>query len=227
MNFLGKKLLFITAHPDDESFLAAGTIVKNKAAGGESYIICATYGERGRSHVKEEVTAAQLKRIRKQEFRKVSAFLEVKRIWGLGLPDKDLKNHKKDFFEKCAAVGQTLHPDYIVSFGQDGISGHEDHIAAHSVAKKVARKLKIPLVQFALAPWFKDNFFTWLGGRKKHGAYARHEKFGVCNCKISVDPVKKMKALKMHASQMNKGNPFVGFPERAAKEWLNAEYFVI
>src|SRR5437868_8695371 len=40
-------LLFILAHPDDETFFAAGTIAKYIDAGVRVYIVCATRGERG------------------------------------------------------------------------------------------------------------------------------------------------------------------------------------
>jgi len=46
LDFLGKTLLFVVAHPDDESFTSAGTMWQNRLAGGKNYIICATYGKK-------------------------------------------------------------------------------------------------------------------------------------------------------------------------------------
>ena len=42
-------LLFLLAHPDDETFIAGGTIAKYAAAGVEVGVICATRGERGKT----------------------------------------------------------------------------------------------------------------------------------------------------------------------------------
>ena len=42
------KLLAILAHPDDESLGFGGTLAKYADEGVETYLICATRGERGR-----------------------------------------------------------------------------------------------------------------------------------------------------------------------------------
>ena len=66
-NFLGKKILVITAHPDDESFFAAGTIYKNQRLGGKTFLICGTAGEKGSGHLKKKLTEKQLAAMRKKE----------------------------------------------------------------------------------------------------------------------------------------------------------------
>ena len=47
LNILGRKIVWLFAHPDDECYLAAGTIYENYRNGGENYLICATAGEQG------------------------------------------------------------------------------------------------------------------------------------------------------------------------------------
>ena len=84
---LGEKILFVTAHPDDESYQAAGTMLKNHQAGGASYVACATFGEKGRSHIKRKVTLGQLKILRKKELLLVSKFLKVSGLLMPGLPE--------------------------------------------------------------------------------------------------------------------------------------------
>ena len=42
-------LLFLLAHPDDETFIAGGTIAKYAAAGVEIGVLCATRGQRGKT----------------------------------------------------------------------------------------------------------------------------------------------------------------------------------
>src|SRR5262249_20573786 len=87
---LGKKILFVTAHPDDESYLAAGTMLKNYAAGGTNFVACATFGEKGKSHMKTKVTASQLKLVREKELMTVSKFLNVHTLLMAGLPDAEM-----------------------------------------------------------------------------------------------------------------------------------------
>jgi len=60
---LGKRLLVVTAHPDDESFLASGTMLANANAGGNNFVFCATLGERGKSHLEQAVTEADGARV--------------------------------------------------------------------------------------------------------------------------------------------------------------------
>src|ERR1041384_721777 len=137
-DILGKKILFVTAHPDDESYAAAGTILKNHEAGGTSYIACATFGEKGKSHIKRKATSRQMKLLRKKELLAASKYLKVAALLTPGLPDAGLREKSKQdaFFRKLLPFAEKYRPDYMISFGADGISGHMDHIAAGKVAKR-------------------------------------------------------------------------------------------
>lgn len=44
---LPSRLLAVFAHPDDESMGMGGTLAKYAAEGVETYLVCATRGERG------------------------------------------------------------------------------------------------------------------------------------------------------------------------------------
>src|SRR5262245_54475539 len=151
---LGKNLLFVTAHPDDESYLASGTILKNHAAGGKSYVACATFGEKGKSHLKRKTSSHQLKLQRRKELLAASKYLKVAELLMGGLPDAEMgkKSNQDTFFKRLLPFAKKLRPDLIISFGRDGISGHVDHISAGKVAKQVARKLKIPFLAFSAPP---------------------------------------------------------------------------
>src|SRR5262245_7974418 len=99
---LGKKILFVTAHPDDERYGAAGTILRNHEAGGITYVACATFGERGRSHLKRKATHRQLKALRKKELVAASKYLKVSELLMPGLPDTGLgdASAQNTFFKK-------------------------------------------------------------------------------------------------------------------------------
>src|SRR5437773_637708 len=131
MQLLGKKILIILAHPDDESFLTAGLIFRNWQSGGQTTLICATLGEKGKYHLHRQITATQLKYLRKEELIRVSKFLKVSHLEILTLPDGSVIKHKSKFFASILKIAETNRPDIIVSFGPDGITGHRDHIAAY------------------------------------------------------------------------------------------------
>jgi LmbE family N-acetylglucosaminyl deacetylase len=120
---LGEKILFVTAHPDDESYLAAGTMLKNHEAGGVSFIACATFGEKGSSHIEGKVTPRQLKILRKKELLAVSKYLKVSELLIPGLPDAELgsKSNQDAFFKSLLPFAGKHRPSFIISFGEDGI----------------------------------------------------------------------------------------------------------
>ncbi|MBI3589217.1 MAG: PIG-L family deacetylase [Candidatus Liptonbacteria bacterium] len=226
LTILGQKILFVTAHPDDESYLAAGTIYKNYQAGGQSFLLCATLGEKGRFHCKENVTESQLKKIRKWELTAAAKFLKISQLTILNLPDCTLsqKLNQKTLLKKILILIKKIKPDLIASFGQDGISGHLDHITTGQVSRSAAKKLKIPFLSFCCPPKLKSAQ-DQLRLRRKHGRYAPKINYSTFNIKIKVDPKIKLKALKIHRSQLDRGNPFSKLPEGAAEEMLRNEYF--
>lgn len=228
MDILGKKLLIITAHPDDESFMAAGTIHLNHQHGGRTILVCATEGERGKHHLTKLLTSAKLKQLRKQELRNVSKFLHVHKLLHLKLPDGELKlpAHIKKLYRHSLGIAQIERPDFIVSFGSDGITGHYDHISVAEVASKIAKKLNIKLLTFALPPKVIPNAHNWLGVRRKSDCYCEVVIYGQPTIKIPIDKKVKLTALKMHKSQFAGKDPLYHFPARAAKEILAAEWFI-
>jgi len=225
-SFLGKKLLFITAHPDDESYVAAGTLYKNYKAGGKNMLISASLGEKGKSHLKKPLSITQLRKVRKKELMSVSRFLHIKPVFILGLPDGELRKHSKAIFKKSLVFATQQKPEVIVSFGEDGISGHYDHITAGRIAKRIAKNLDIPFIAFTLPPIIAKNALKWLKSRRTAKHYRNMVVYKRPTIKISIDPKVKKRALRLHKSQMDDKDAFTGFPEYAVKELLKAEYFV-
>lgn len=226
VSILGKTILFVTAHPDDESYLAAGTMLRNYEAGGTSYVACATYGEKGKSHVKKKITALQMKNLRKRELLAVSKFLRVSKLLMSGLPDAEMgnKSNQNAFYIELLEFASELRPDIMISFGKDGISGHIDHISVGAVAKKVAKQLSIAFLTFSAPPEFHKSMET-LKKRRKYGKYAKSINHQPHNISLKIDGASKLKALKFHKSQMDPGGPFSSLTPKTAKQFLTREYF--
>lgn len=226
-DILGKKILVVTAHPDDESFLAAGTIYRNHLAGGKTALICATFGEKGRSNLKKPMTEKKLKQLRKKEMRAAARFLKINRVVFFNLPDGDVKKYESKMFRGTLEEAKKFQPQVILSFGPDGISGHWDHITVGKAAKKAAQDLNVSLAAFALAPRVAAGAHTWLFKRRKNPHYTSHFSFQKPNLEVPISKAVKIKALKLHASQMEDGRVFAGFPVYASKAFCSREYFVI
>jgi LmbE family N-acetylglucosaminyl deacetylase len=226
-NFLGQKLLFITAHPDDESYAVAGTIYKNYLAGGWNVLVCASYGEKGTSHLKKKVPVFEFKKIREKELKKAAKLLHIAPVHILGISDGKLRKNKSKIYKRGARYVRQHKPQAIVGFSSDGISGHYDHISVGEVAQRIAKRFKIPFYAFTLPPPIAKNAIKWLKSRRTNPHYAKTVRYQRPTVRIKIDPTMKKRALRCHKSQMDGTNAFTGFPGYAVKELLKAEYFVV
>ncbi len=211
--FIGKRLMVVTAHPDDEG-IAAGTMYKNHRAGGTTFLVCATYGEKGKSHLDRPVSDAALKRIRKQELLRAAEILKIDRVLFLGMPDAGVRGRRADLYRKLLPIVRRIKPDYILSFGPDGMSGHWDHITVGGVSLRIARRENIPMLAFTISPEFRralppERFMA----RRKFGSYRpgapQHRESDV---KIAVNAAVKRRAWSSHRSQFSGRPPRFHFP---------------
>lgn len=223
--FLGKRMLVFTAHPDDEG-IAAGTMYANYKAGGETFLICATYGEKGKSHLKRHVADAALKRIRKNELLRAARVLHIKKVFFLGLPDAGLRGHAKALYEKSLPIIQKVAPEQILSFGPDGMSGHWDHVTVGKVALRIAKRLQIPLAAATISRGFTARRRKIFLARRKFGKYKDAVEHRESDIKIKIDAAVKRRAMSSHKSQFPEGTPFAALPKRVARQWLSYEHFV-
>lgn len=121
MQIVPKKIVCIFAHPDDEAFGPGGTIAYfcQKC---EVYEICVTNGDAGRNK--------KLGEIRKKELQASAKILGVKNVTFLEFHDGELNNanyHKVT--DSIKKILKKIKPDTIMTFAQNGVSGHLDHVA--------------------------------------------------------------------------------------------------
>lgn len=225
-NILGKHILAIFAHPDDEAFTIAGTAYKNKQNKGKTTLICATLGEQGNLHLKKPLTKNELKRVRKKELEKATKIMKIDRLHILNLPDSKLKDNKTKFYNKALKIiNKNDMPDLIISFDKYGITGHKDHISSHIVSKKISKKLKLPLYSVAVSPKRAKNFAKKIKQRKRHESfYKKQIKHPKPDIKIKINRDIKRKALNSYKSQGVKVF-FKKMSRQNIKEIMNYEYF--
>lgn len=226
---LGKKILVLTAHPDDESFLAAGTIYANSQAGGKTFLVCATLGEKGASHLEEELDADRLAEVRHQELNNAAAELNISYAKTFRYPDGKVDEHEGEILTAVSTLWPEIEPEIIISFGLDGITGHKDHIAISRVAIKLAVQYKLPLAMFCIPDQISEEAQIWLKKRRRTmGHYEDNSTpFQKENITIPIDGEVKLKALKCYCSQIDKQDPFHGFPELISKQLLEQECFYL
>lgn len=121
-----KKLVCIFAHPDDESFACGGTIAKFANDGVEIHEICVTSGDFPHDAIKGKR--------REKELLRSAGILGVKSVSFLRFHDGELCNsnyHK--IAVKITKILDKLKPDTILTFNQNGVSGHIDHVAVSMI----------------------------------------------------------------------------------------------
>lgn len=129
-------LLVITAHPDDEAFGMAGMLSKCAAAGVRTALICATRGEAGQSAGLAETPEA-LAALRSAELRCSAMALGVADLVLLDHPDGGGSS-----WNLAALVGdlgahiRRIGPDAVVTFDDQGITRHPDHIMVHRAVQQ-------------------------------------------------------------------------------------------
>lgn len=130
------RLLCILAHPDDESLGTGGTLAKYAAEGAETYLVCATRGERGWKGAKDDYPGPDaLGELREGELRAAADVLGIRRVCFLDYRDAELDQaDAKEATGRIAELIRELQPEVVVTFGPDGGYGHPDHIAISQFA---------------------------------------------------------------------------------------------
>lgn len=120
-------ILGIWAHPDDEAYLSGGLMALAAAAGSRVVCVTATRGELGTG---DPVAwpPALLAGERSGELARSLALLGVTEHHWLDLPDGGCAAlDPAGPVARLAGLIDAVRPDTVLSFGPDGITGHDDH----------------------------------------------------------------------------------------------------
>jgi LmbE family N-acetylglucosaminyl deacetylase len=125
------KLLAIFPHPDVETLGMGPTLAKYSAEGVETYLVCATRGERGWKGPEEQYPGLEaLGRIRTEELNCAAEILGIIQVDFLDYLDGDLDQaDPQENTSKLVGRIRRIQPQVVVTFSLDGNYGHPDHIA--------------------------------------------------------------------------------------------------
>lgn len=128
------RIFAVFAHPDDETFLAGGTLAKYAAQDCEVFVACATHGEGGRRGEYEDLSTQEFARLRRREMKAACQALGVNEPIFLGCADQQLaRNCWNSAMIEVVQYIRDLKPDVVITFGPDGVSGHPDHVALSQI----------------------------------------------------------------------------------------------
>ncbi len=127
----GLRLLAVFPHPDDETLGLGGTLAKYSAEGIETYLVCATRGERGWFESEGPDPGLEaVGRLREAELRCAAGQLGLHEVSFLDYIDGELDQASPvEIIGKIAGHIRRIRPQVLVTFGPDGAYGHPDHIA--------------------------------------------------------------------------------------------------
>jgi len=125
-----KTALFIYAHPDDETFGAAGTIALLRSKGWRVVLACATLGDKGKCGDPPICTPEELPARREAELRDAACVLDISAIHLLGYRDKELASGPPDEMRaKLVGMVRAEKPEIVFTFDPNGFNAHPDHVA--------------------------------------------------------------------------------------------------
>jgi LmbE family N-acetylglucosaminyl deacetylase len=125
------KLLAVFPHPDDETLGLGSTLARYSAEGIETYLVCATRGERGWFDSEGPDPGFEgVARIREAELRCAAEHLGLHEVCFLDYMDGDVDQAKpQQIIAKIVTQIRRIRPQVVVTFSPDGAYGHPDHIA--------------------------------------------------------------------------------------------------
>jgi len=125
------KLLAVFPHPDDETLGMGSTLARYSAEGIETYLVCATRGERGWFDSEGPDPGFEgVARIREAELRCAAEHLGLHEVCFLDYMDGDVDQAKpQEIISKIVTQIRRIRPQVVVTFSPDGAYGHPDHIA--------------------------------------------------------------------------------------------------
>ncbi len=142
-----KTLLFIGAHPDDETFGVGGTLAKYASEGVKVYYACATRGEAGTSDAESMRGYASIGDMRWGELECAAKVLGLSGIFHLGYRDSGMAGSPDNQNPASLNLAPTdevaghivklmrqLKPQVVVTHDPLGGYRHPDHIATHKAA---------------------------------------------------------------------------------------------
>jgi len=146
------KAIIFTAHPDDETMFAGGTISMMTHAGVEVRIVCATRGEGGEAGEPPLCTRDQLGNVRSDELRCAAEVLGCNGVDFLTFRDPDVQpdgtlgafaSSAEAVAEQFAECLRSASCDALFLHGTDGEYGHPGHVLANRAGILAGRRVGV------------------------------------------------------------------------------------
>ena len=232
----GRSLVAVFAHPDDESIACGGLLARCADLGARVSLICATHGENRSGNCDPDLYAT-----RPQELEAAARILGIAEVIVYDYPDGFLPwIDADDFQRRLGADLCRLRPDVVITFGQDGLYWHPDHIAVYQMTTAVVSRFGVdaPALYYVTMPpgMMRSVVDAYLANGSGNGVttpilgIANPDAFGVSAepptlvMDVSTCAVRKLAALRCHQTQVG-GGALALMPEADAPRLFKLEHF--
>jgi N-acetyl-1-D-myo-inositol-2-amino-2-deoxy-alpha-D-glucopyranoside deacetylase len=225
----------VVAHPDDEALIAGGTLALAAAAGLATGVVSLTRGELGPISDARLADAGTLGEVREAELRASGLALGVDWTRCLRHPDGELP--WADVEAAAGELEELLRPAraaVLLTFGEDGLYGHPDHVATGVIAGRAAARLGPGGPHVYEAAWPTELVPALVAAAAERGLptelWGLHpDAFGSAPSgpvtQVDVRPVlgAKLRALRAHRTQLDRDHLLTGLPDDLAARFLGDE----
>jgi LmbE family N-acetylglucosaminyl deacetylase len=232
-------ILAVLAHPDDESLACGGTLARLSDAGARVVLLCASRGERGSVSDRALVADGDLGRVRSQELHEAAKILGIAEVLILHHPDGDLRwAEVPQLHAEIVSTIQRYEPDGVITFAEDGLYWHLDHIGVHERTYTAVKSLGAnapplyyvtmkhgvmrEIVEAAVANGMTPGSNPWDIEPDAFGDHAKPPTFVV---DVQEWVPRKLAALRCHRTQVGPDNPFRHITADQARRLLGVEQF--
>jgi LmbE family N-acetylglucosaminyl deacetylase len=225
-------VLGIWAHPDDETFLSAGLMAAARDAGNRVVCVTASLGEHG-TNDPVAWPPDRLAAVREHELRASLAALGVTEHHLLGITDGTLAAQPAHAITRhLARIIDAVEPDTILTFGPDGITGHQDHQTVSSWVTAAHAATAARHVRLLYATTTEQFVQAWEPSREQFNIFlaeglplrTRASDLAVSLQLKPADVDRKIVALRAQASQT--AALFAALGEERVRQWWSTEAFL-
>lgn len=157
-----KKIIIISAHPDDETLGAGGTLLKHKAQGDEIYWLIVTNISESQGFSSDRVLSRQ------HEIEKVSKSFGFTKTFKLDYPTMTLSSSSiNEIVPKISAIFQEVLPEVVYTLNRS--DAHSDHRYISDAVMACTKSFRYPFIKKVLmyecisetefAPAFPEKMF--------------------------------------------------------------------
>jgi LmbE family N-acetylglucosaminyl deacetylase len=202
-------VLGVWAHPDDETYLSAGLFAHAADHGSRVVDITATRGEGG-SMDEERWPPETMGQVREQELIRSLEILGVTEHYWLDLPDVDMETSLPEIgAHRVRRLMEKIRPDTVLTFGPDGMTGHEGHKSVSRWATDAFRAVAPPGAKLYHATQTPEFAEEWLPKLEPFHIFlpgtpptTPRDQLGIAYSVQGDELARKIKAIQAHLSQI-------------------------